>query len=592
MAIVANPYYGQQNIENGTPSHYIDTATGNFVKMMPPNEGDPGYPQDTGVSSGISAGSLKMLGAGYTPYEGLQGVFLSPDGQQGFLDPTYAGNSGAFGWAGTSANGDGVIPLGSVANSAQWVNGAVQHRKDIYTGSTTEGSFWDGAGPVALAGLMAGGVMMGGAAGAAGGADAMGNSALQSVYGTGAGGFGAPLSAYEAAMPISAGIDAAATGSLASLTGTAGLTPLADAASAGTGFNSSVGYGVNAPADGITSSLSELNNTITPQVAGTTDIAPNSFSNNFNINDPSTWPNISTPDGTGYTPTTDVPTPNLTAPTTDVFGNPLSGQTYNLANSGTGMTNLDTSIFGGNNQYGNWIKNQLSSPTSSLKNMLPKSTLNADGSINWGNLASSIGPTAVGAYTADQIRSQQNQLLDMGAPARNAMNSMITNPDTWYNSGPAKGAAIAASNALSAKVGNVANNPGATAQLAANQLGGYNQSLSTLANAGNIGLGKYDANASANTLGASLAGGLASLFPTQATQATTTANNATAGLNNAYMQYLQQGLNGYNAQGTNAASTDMTGFMNNMQPTFPSALPKDTFGNTQFDLGNGFTSLF
>ena len=287
------------------------------------------------------------------------------------------------------------------------------------------------------------------------------------------------LSSYGPMLPImfaTAGIGAAGAGlggaEAAGLAGDAympaalGTDGLGSVGAAGSGLAGDAYMPAQLGADGVTSSLSSLSNPVTPQVAGTSNVAPESFSNGFNPSDPSTWPNISTPNGTGYTPTPDVPTPNLSAPTTDVFGNPLPGQTYNLGNSGTGMTNLNTSLMGGNDPFGNWLKQQMSSPTSSLKSLTGSKSgiTNPDGSINYGNLISS-GADLLGAYNT---YNRQNQLWDSGAASRDRFNAGMQ-PGFDLNSMPGyKGALDTSSDAftrsLSAKQGNPAGTGSAQAE--------------------------------------------------------------------------------------------------------------------------------
>jgi len=85
------------------------------------------------------------------------------------------------------------------------------------------------------------------------------------------------------------------------------------------------------------------------------------------------------------------------------------------------------------------------------------------------------------------------------APALAAYNNALANPDTFYNSAPAMGAADATLRRLSMQ-GNPANNPGLLSQAAANSLGGYNNYLASLAPAA------FGGQATQAQLGTSMAG--------------------------------------------------------------------------------------
>lgn len=101
-----------------------------------------------------------------------------------------------------------------------------------------------------------------------------------------------------------------------------------------------------------------------------------------------------------------------------------------------------------------------------------------------GSLINGVGTTLAGLYgankSADTIQNIFNQQRTDRAPALAAYNNALSNPDTFYQSAPAMGAADAAARALSVK-GNPAWNPGSSSQLAANNLGGYNSYLNNLA---------------------------------------------------------------------------------------------------------------
>lgn len=81
---------------------------------------------------------------------------------------------------------------------------------------------------------------------------------------------------------------------------------------------------------------------------------------------------------------------------------------------------------------------------------------------------------------SDTLKSIFDQQRSDRAPALAAYNSALSNPDTFYQTAPAMGAADAAARALSVK-GNPAWNPTLSAQLTANNLGGYNSYLNNLA---------------------------------------------------------------------------------------------------------------
>lgn len=186
-------------------------------------------------------------------------------------------------------------------------------------------NFMDSGGGVAalmaLAGMGAATGFGGGVGGAVGG-----DAGLAGIYNTGAGGFGAPLSAYEAALPLSAGVDASMAGLTGQLTGMSGLTPLADAASAG------------------------LQNSFTSSLGGTqTPSFGNSIGASFNINDPSTWPNISTPNGTGYSGGQSQPDllSQYLTPTQNTGGLPQSGSVVDLSNSANMVPGVGSTSTGG-----------------------------------------------------------------------------------------------------------------------------------------------------------------------------------------------------------------------------------------------------
>ena len=101
--------------------------------------------------------------------------------------------------------------------------------------------------------------------------------------------------------------------------------------------------------------------------------------------------------------------------------------------------------------------------------------------------------------TANSLEGIYNQQRADRQPALDAFNTALSNPDTWYQSAPAMGAADSVLRGLSMQ-GNPANNPGSMARAAAYNLGGYNNYL---ANMGNLGLGGQATQAQ---LGTNLAG--------------------------------------------------------------------------------------
>lgn len=260
MAIIRYPILDHPADDNGNQKlvAFVDTATGQVFnqKDNSANSGDSGNgPPTLMVPTGQSWDKMNTQLNGQNIY-GSSGYQLA-----GYRNSGAEGDNGSYAVQGSTPDGRVQIGEQMAANNGHdfaafaksrgvtptydpqygWtipgnVSGKLltdYRNSGVYTGSTTPGSFWDGAGPVQLAALMAGGVLSPAFAAGAGAAEVGGSSALQSVYGVGAGGFGAPLTAYEAALPISAGIDAAATGGLGALTGTAGATALSDAATLG-----------------------------------------------------------------------------------------------------------------------------------------------------------------------------------------------------------------------------------------------------------------------------------------------------------------------------------------------------------------------
>ena len=93
------------------------------------------------------------------------------------------------------------------------------------------------------------------------------------------------------------------------------------------------------------------------------------------------------------------------------------------------------------------------------------------------------GTTLAGLYGANKANNTLQNIFDQQrsdrAPALAAYNNALNNPNSWYTSAPAMGAADAAARALSVQ-GNPAWNPTLSAKLAANNLGGYNSYLNNL----------------------------------------------------------------------------------------------------------------
>ena len=159
-------------------------------------------------------------------------------------------------------------------------------------------------------------------------------------------------------------------------------------------------------------------------------------------------------------------------PGLDFLGNPLPGSAYNLGNTGLDAAQKLVKYLSSSGAT-DASKKVASSMLSRITGMNPDLTqlLGTAGSTLAGLIGSNNQTNTIqGIY--DQQRADR-------APALAAYNSALSNPDSWYTSAPAMGAADAAGRALSVG-GNPAANPGAISKLAANQLGGYNQYLSGL----------------------------------------------------------------------------------------------------------------
>jgi hypothetical protein len=438
---------------DGDTQTMIDSATGKLYQQTwqsgPRGDewvSDWSQPVDTGKLFSNDPVELKMLQAGYQPMGG--GVWSTKSdfgaGNQYVMAPsalarTDGGGSMFQQYAIGNDPTTGATVLNPNINPGEILT---KYRNSIYTGGDTIGDFLGNYGPALL--------MAGGLAGAAGGfasgfggaAPAAGPTGLSAIYNTGAGGFGAPLTALESATPIISGVEAAgAVGNLGTLAGTGGLTPLADAAAAGGGdsFASSVGYGANAGTG--TGSVSNL-------ATGVTSGAPATSTAGFNINDPSTWPNINTPTGTGLN-NTNAPADLLnqyTSPLPNTGGLPSSGNVVDLANSGNMTTGVNSTATG-------------SSTLSSLTDAAKKSAL--DRIMNGTGTAADYAKLAgagIDAFGALNTFNRQNQLWDAGAASRDRFNAGMQ-PGFDINSIPGYKAALDTSSdaftrSLSAKGGN------------------------------------------------------------------------------------------------------------------------------------------
>ena len=103
---------------------------------------------------------------------------------------------------------------------------------------------------------------------------------------------------------------------------------------------------------------------------------------------------------------------------------------------------------------------------------------------DWAKLLGSVAPGVLGYFgagsTADAAKEIAAQSRTDRLPALNAFNSTLNDPEGWYKSAPAMGAADAVLRKLSMQ-GNPAGNPGLMSQAAAYNLGGYQNQLKTLA---------------------------------------------------------------------------------------------------------------
>ncbi len=192
------------------------------------------------------------------------------------------------------------------------------------------------------------------------------------------------------------------------------------------------------------------------------------------------------------------------------------------------------------------------------------------GGLDLTKLLGTLGAGALSAVGFDKARGTLHDIYDQitgaRAPAQNAYNNAVLNPNTWYQSAPAMGAADAASRALSAK-GNPADNPTLMSQLAANQLGGYNQYLNMMAGPA-FGGQQYQTQLGQNL--ASLAMGLPNSLAQGLGSLTGTDQNSML------LNSLRNLFNPANSAGTagTLGSPDFTNSFNNTNP-FGSQTPVD-----------------
>ena len=450
MAIVAFPYSlaaGSQNynaVANATNEDganvVIDTNTGLLYSTNPlygnQYRGEPLQPLP-GTSGGAQAkydgpaSSLKMLSAGYTPMSGyfvngsaaggdaLSNVWVDPKTQNYYLDPSASSFFGGL-QKGTDPNTGGILLGQGDAAVGQINQAATAGAKASHYGSG--GDFLDSVAPAllqfaSLAGGLSGpaGAMFNSVASDALGTAAAGSSALQSVYGVGAGGFGAPLTAYQSAMPVSAGIDAAAAGGIGSLTGTAGATALSDAATLGSNMAGTPTAGSVTP--GVQSFTSPP---VTPQVGGYSTNVP---STDFSLG--GTGPGYTgaggSPTGVGLEATT-AGGGALTTGVAGAAGTTAAPGTIATAGAELGGLSGSTGVF---DQFINYVSNL--TPSSAANDIKSASDLAKLGSsvVGIGSGINSIvnpgiSPTAAQNMT-DPFASSRQQYIDQ-------LNAVMANP--------------------------------------------------------------------------------------------------------------------------------------------------------------------
>src|ERR1019366_694996 len=151
------------------------------------------------------------------------------------------------------------------------------------------------------------------------------------------------------------------------------------------------------------------------------------------------------------------------------------------------MTGLPSTGSGGTGTYnGSGV-----TPSTSGTSGVPTGTGTAlsrilDGSAtttDWTSLLGGLGAAGLGIAGSNAqtnaLQNIYNQQRADRAPALASYNNALQNPNSWYQSAPAMGAANAASSTLSMQ-GNPADNPGLTSKLAAYNLGGYTNYLNGL----------------------------------------------------------------------------------------------------------------
>lgn len=155
----------------------------------------------------------------------------------------------------------------------------------------------------------------------------------------------------------------------------------------------------------------------------------------------------------------------------DANGNPVTNAngSYNQIDPVTGQP-VSTSLPPGGS-YSSWA-DVLKGGQSALAKFLGIDQSTA-------GLLGTLGTVGAGLYGSSQLKDIYDQQRADRQPALAAYNNALANPNSWYTSAPAQGAADAAARALSVH-GNPAGNPGDIAKMAANNLGGYNQYLAGL----------------------------------------------------------------------------------------------------------------
>lgn len=201
---------------------------------------------------------------------------------------------------------------------------------------------------------------------------------------------------------------------------------------------------------------------------------------------------------------------NLGTYTVDQAGN-LVQSGVNLANSGgaleAGLGSVGTGVAAGAGA-GAGAANTASTIAKAIK-----AATGIDVDSNLLDLITKAASTGIGMYGANQQSNELKAIADQARgdrlPALNAFNNALNNPNSWYGSAPAMGATDAILRKLSVGVGNPANNPGALAQAAAYNLGGYNDYLKTT---GSLGLSGQAPTIAAQTNAANSGQGIYNVF--------------------------------------------------------------------------------